>query len=94
MVEERLFEAVETVFNYINVHGVFQIYVWMRRGEVEDQGVDQPNSGLLWNAARNTVESGALKHHIVRIEPATPADIDVTALNDHKFDVSSGFNKT
>ena len=40
VVEERLFEAVESVFNYINVHGGFQIYLWVRRGEVEDQGVD------------------------------------------------------
>ena len=49
--------------------------------EVEDQGVDQPNKGLAWNAARATVKSGLIKHHMVRIEPANPAALDVATLN-------------
>ena len=92
VVEERLYDAVESVFEYINEHGGFRIYLWVRRGEVEDQGVDQPNKGLAWNAARATVESGMIKHHVVRIEPANPAALDVATLNGLKFNVSSGFN--
>ena len=86
VVEERLYGAVESVFEYINEHGEFWIYLWVRRGEVEDQGVDHPNKGLAWNAARATVES------VVRIEPANPAALDVATLNGLKFDVSSWFN--
>ena len=55
VVEERLYEAVESVFECINEHGGFRIYLWVRQGEVEDQEVDQPNKGLAWNAARATV---------------------------------------
>ena len=91
-VEERLYDAVASVFRYINEHGGFRIYLWVRRGEVEDQGVDQPNKGLAWNAARATVKSGLIKHHIVQIEPANSAALDVATLNGLKFDVSSGFN--
>ena len=91
-VEERLYDAVASVFRYINEHGGFRIYLWVRRGEIKDQGVDQPNRGLAWNAERATVESGLIKHHIVRMEPANPAALDVDALEGFKFNVSSGFN--
>ena len=51
--------------------------LWLKRGEVLDQGVDQPNNGLPYNATRTTVESGTLNHHIKRFEPMTPESIDV-----------------
>jgi len=79
-VKERLYGAVESVFEYINEHGGFWIYLWVRRGKVEDQGVDQPNKGLAWYATRATVGSGLIKHHVVRIEPANPAALDVASL--------------
>ena len=65
--------------------------LWVKRGEVLDQGVDQPNNGLPYNATRTTVESGALNHHITRFEPMTLESIDVEQLNELKFDVSTGF---
>ena len=54
--------------------------------------MDQLNKGLAWNAERATVESGLIKHHMVPMEPANPAALDVAALDGLKFDVSSGFN--
>ena len=92
VVEKRLYGAVESAFEYINEHRGFRIYLWVRLGKVEDQGVDQPNKGLSWKATRATVESGLIKHHVVLIEPASPAALDVATLNGLKFDVSSGFN--
>ena len=89
---EKLYDAVESVFRYINENGGFRIYLWVRRDEVEDQRVDQPNRGLAWNAERATVETGLIKHHIVQMEPANPAALDVDAIDGLKFDVSSGFN--
>ena len=91
LVEERLFGAFRSVCDYINNHGGFRIFLWVKRGQVQDQGVDQPNDGLPYNAARSTVESGILNHHIVRMEPMTPTAIDGEALNNLKFNVSTGF---
>ena len=64
--------------------------LWVKRGQVQDQVVDQPNNGLPYNAARSTVKSGILNHHIVRLEPMTPEAIDLDALNDLKFNVATG----
>ena len=91
-VEERLYDAVASVFRYINEPGGFRIYLWVRRGEVEDRGVDQPNRGLAWNAERATAKLGVIRYHIVRMEPSNPAALDVDALEGFKFNVSSGFN--
>eukprot|EP00956_Cyclotella_meneghiniana_P020004 scaffold34835_cov17-Cyclotella_meneghiniana.AAC.1 len=34
------------VTRYINLRGGFKIVLWVKRGVVMDQGVDQPNNGL------------------------------------------------
>eukprot|EP00957_Ditylum_brightwellii_P055945 4239416-Ditylum_brightwellii.AAC.1 len=65
--------------------------LWVKRGEVLDQGVDQPNNGLPYNAARTTVKLGNLNHHIVRVIPMKPEVLDIGYLNDLKFDVNTGF---
>ncbi len=73
------------------ITGDFLAFLWVKRVEVEDQGVDQPNNGLPYNAARTTIESANLNHHIVRLDPMSPESIDIERLNDLKFDVRNGF---
>ena len=90
-VEDRLYEAFRSVCEYINNHGGFRAMLWVKRGQVQDQGVDQPNNGLPYNGTRTTVESGILNHHIVRLKPMTPEAIDLDELNKLKFDVATGF---
>jgi hypothetical protein len=72
VVDDRLLDAATDVCNYINSKGGFMVVLWCKRGVVLDQGADQPNNGLPYNAARTTVESGMLKHHIVKIVPMKP----------------------
>jgi hypothetical protein len=91
-VEDRLFNATRLVFEYINSLGGFQVIGWVKRGEVEDQGVDQPNNGLHHNAQRVMVQSGNLNHHISRLEPMHPQDVNPLILDGYKFDVTSGFD--
>ena len=69
----------------------FRAFVWAKRGLVRDTGVDQPNDGLPYDASRSTVESGVLNHHIVRLEPMDPANIDLDQLKLRQFDVTTGF---
>ena len=64
IIDDRLFDAGQDVCDYINLCGGFKIILWVKRGVVMDQGVDQPNNGLPYNAARTTVQSGNLNHHI------------------------------
>lgn len=66
-------------------------FMLVKRGEFLDQGVDQPNIGLLHNAAHTSVESGALNHHITRTEPMNPGKINLDELDPLKFDVGNGF---
>eukprot|EP00957_Ditylum_brightwellii_P100590 7667482-Ditylum_brightwellii.AAC.1 len=65
-----------------------------KHGEVQDQGVDQPNNGLPRNASRVRVQSGTLHHHITRMDPMLPGDVNITLLNQMKFDVVNGFITT
>ena len=88
-VEDRLYQKIQSVFNFINRHGGFRVIGWTRRGEVLDQGVDQPNNGLPYNAARVMVEAGTLRYHITRVDPMTPLAIDLDVLHRLKFDVST-----
>ena len=47
------YEVEDSIFNTAtNVLGGFVVVGWVKRGEVEDQGVDQPNNGLPHNAQR------------------------------------------
>jgi hypothetical protein len=92
IVENRLFQAITAAVRLINNSGGWQVFGWAKRGEVLDQGVDQPNNGLPHNAPRVMVEAGTLNHHITRLEPMCPERVDLDALNGIKFDVTTGFN--
>ena len=87
-VNERMWDAVENVFNYINDKGGFRAFVWAKRGVVEDAGVGQPDG---YGAKRIAVESGILNHHVARLEPMEPEKIDVATLWGKKFNVDTGF---
>ena len=65
---------------------------WVKRGEVEDQGVDQPNNGLSHNAQRVMVQSGNLNHHISKLEPTIPEAINFITLDAFKFNVNTDFD--
>ena len=90
-VEDRLWNAAESVFRYINENGGFRAFIWAKRGVVEDAGVDQPDG---YGATRSTVESGILKRHVVRLEPMNPQNIDVEVLRSKQFDVTNGFKES
>ena len=64
---------------------------WAKRGEVMDQGVSQPNNGLHGTAAKVMVQSGTLNHHITRLEPMTPSDLNHDFYNTLRFNVETGF---
>ena len=91
-VEDRFFDTCNNVFNYINSIGGFMVFGWVKRGEVEDQGVDQPNNGLPHNAQRVMVQSGNLNHHISRLDPVNPEAVNFITLNAFKFNVNTDFN--
>ena len=90
-VEDRLFTSFDSICNYVNNNGGWRVSGWVKHGKVQDQGVDQPNNGLPFNASRTTVESGLLNYHIVEIQPMSPMELDLEVLNRLKFDVTTGF---
>ncbi len=85
VVDGRIRAAVGNVLGYINSQGGFKVYGWTKRGEIQDQAVDQPGNGLPHNAPQNVVEAGELVFHVTRVEPARPKDIDLTILNGFKL---------
>lgn len=89
-VEDRLFGAFQHVCEYINTHGGFRAMLWVKHGQVQYQGENQPNNIPPYNAARSTVKSGISNHHITRLEPMTPEAIDLDTLNSIKFNVTTG----
>ena len=89
-VTDRIYDAAESVFNLINSNGGWLVYGWTKRGEIQDQAVDQPGNGLPHNAARVMVEAGNLNYHVTRIDPMEPGDIDMDTLNGLKVDVATG----
>ena len=91
MIGDRFFTAVENVTEYINGLCKFRVLGWAKRGEVQDQGVDQPNNGLPYNAARVMVQSGTLNHHITRLDPMKPQNVDIDHLEKMKFNVDRDF---
>ena len=90
IVEDALLDSASNVMTCINNRGGFNAILWVKRGEVLDQGVDQPNNGLACNAARTEVESSSLNHHIVRLFPAAPDAINTEDLNALKFNAVAG----
>ena len=87
-VEDRFFEGIEKVVNYINRTGKFRVIGWMKRGTVEDQGVHQPGT---FNGPKVRVQSGNINHHITRVDPMMPQLIDKRHLDSLKFDTTNGF---
>ena len=90
VIEDRRLEAGVNVSYYINNNGLFMVILWVKRGEVLDQGVDQPNSGLPYNAESTKVESGNLNYHIARLLLMDPEDIDMKEVDGLKFNVETG----
>jgi len=76
-VEDGMFESMRSVCTHVNNKGGFQLFGWIKYGEVQDQGVDRPNNGLAYNAPRYMVQTGTLDHHKVRIDPLHPEAIDL-----------------
>ena len=60
----------------------------MKRGVVEDQGVDQPGT---FNLPNIMVQSRTITHHITRADPMSPQLIDKRHLDSLKFNTTSGF---
>ena len=60
----------------------------MKRGEIIDQGVEQPNT---YNAQKILVQSGSLNHHITRVDPMKPHLIEKRHLNSLKFNTVNDF---
>ena len=90
-VEDRFFNALESVTEYVNRVCRFRVIGWVKRGEVQDQGVDQPSNGLPHNTSRVMVQSGTINHHITRLDAMQPDQVDINLLNQMKFDVVNGF---
>lgn len=90
-VEDRIYATATNVFNYINTIGGFIVVGWVKRSEVEDQGINQPNNGLPHNAQRVMVQSENLNHHISKLESINPEAVNFIILKGYKFDVNTGF---
>ena len=91
-VEDNFFAAIKNVINYyINTTCGFRVIGWVKRGEVKDQGAEQPTYtyGAL---SRTMVQSGSLTHHITRLDPMQPEKFDLVRLSGLKFNVLHGFN--
>ena len=54
-VEDRFFHALNSIASYFNRVCKFHVLGWVKRGEVQDQGVDQPSNGLPHNVSRVVV---------------------------------------
>lgn len=90
-IEDRFFLCLSQCIDFLTRNGGVRVIGWIKRGEVQDQGVDQPNNGLPYNAPRVMVQAGTLNHHITRIDPMVPENIDLDVLGHLKFDVNSIF---
>ena len=92
-VEDRLFSALDRVTNLINNNGKFRLIGWVKRGEVQDHVVDQSSRGLPSNVGKVMVQSGTVNHHITRLDPMTLDTLDITLLENAKFNVQNDFDK-
>lgn len=89
-IEDRIYHAASAVTSLINDSGGFMVSGWTKRGEVQDQAVDQPGSGLPHNAPRSMVHAGTLNYHVTRIDPMQPENVDLDILQGLKVDVVTG----
>lgn len=89
-IEDRIYRAARDAMDYINNNaGGFRVVGWAKRGEVQDQAVDQPGNGLPHNAPRVLVQSGNLNHHITRLDPMRPQDVDLSVLEGLKVNAAT-----
>ena len=88
-VDERINTAVVDMLDCINSRGGFKIFGWTKRGEIQDQAVDQPGNGLPHNAPQNMIEAGELVFHVTRVEPVRPEDIDLNILEGFRVNVAT-----
>ena len=91
-VEDRFYQSVEGIFNYINNNCKFQVIGWAKRGEVMDTGVAQPSNSLPHNAPRVVVKVGNLIHHITKIDPMAPHMLVQETVNNLCFDAVTGLS--
>ena len=91
-VEDNFFTAIKDVIDYIYTTYKFRVIGWVKRGEVQDQGAEQPTNlyGSTANA-RVMIQSGSLTHHVTRLDPMEPEKINLTHLERLKFNVLNGF---
>lgn len=80
--ELALYNSLDFNTRYTNARGLFRGFGWIKRGEVQDQGVDQPAGR---DAERILVDSSITKYHITRLEPMYPHRINPTELRWHSF---------
>ena len=91
-VEDSFFSSIKEVISYINTTCKFRVVGWVKRGEVQDQGAEQPTTSYRSNAnARIMIQSGSLTHHVTRLDPMEPEKINLTRLERLKFNVLNGF---
>jgi len=90
-VEDIFFASIRNVINYINTSCGFRVIGWVKRGEVQDQGAEQPTS-TYGNPPRVMIQSGSLTHHVTTLDPMVPERIDLDHLASLKFDVLNDFN--
>ena len=90
-VEDLLFMTMDSVIIFIRNIYNFRMIGWIKRGDVQDQGVDQSSNGLSLNAGRVIVQSGRVNYCITKLDPTHPGIFDLTALNRMKFDVVNGY---
>ena len=93
-VEDRIYNVASAVTSLINnTAGGFMISGWTKRGEVQDQAVDQPGNGLPHNASRMMIHAGTLNYHVTRIDPMQPEKVDLDVLQRLKIDVVTGLHR-
>jgi len=89
VVDGRINNTATAAFNMVNRRGGWTVSGWAKRGEVQDQAVDQPGNGLPHNAPRVLIEAGNLTYHITRMVPTHPEDIDLNELEGLKVNVAT-----
>ena len=67
------------------------MYLWAKRGIVQDANVDQPLNGLACDGQSTMVELGQLNRHVVEIVPMATERINLEELNNRKFDIRTDF---
>lgn len=90
-----LFAKISNVFRKgVNEWNRFNVLVWSKRGEVSDAIHSSDNGNSYYNNhANETIASGNVKYHLVRIDPGSPEDVDLEWLENNKFDVVRDFSR-